>query len=177
MKLQNKVINMMVMSFLFMLAVVGCSSGGASDGVEPDVESSTSLDGTSWVLQEFGPDDGRTPVLPNTAVTLLFEDGRISGSANYNTFFADVTQEGSALSFGPIGSTRMACPEPIMQQENDFLAAMASVNHYVVAEGQLTLTYDGGLLFFATAPAEADENIKTLFVNKKNMKSMNLTSN
>lgn len=155
MKLQNKLAKMMVMSFLFVLMLVGCGSAG-SDGqpAEPEIESSTSLNGTSWVLQEFGPDGSRTPVLPDTSVTLTFEDGRISGSANCNTFFADVTQEGSALSFGPIGSTRMACPEPIMQQENDFLAALALVNHYVVAEGQLTLTYDGGLLIFATAPTE-----------------------
>ncbi len=153
MKLQSIWVKMIVLSSL-LLAVIGCSAAGAGDNVEPDVESGASLNGTSWVLQEFGPDGSRTPVLPDTTVTLLFEDGRISGSANCNTFFADVTQSGSELSFGPIGSTRMACPEPIMQQENDFLAAMASVNHYVVAEGQLTLTYDGGLLIFATAPAE-----------------------
>ncbi len=170
MKLQNSFAKMIVMSFLFMFAVVGCSSpGGNGEAAEPDMESSTRLDGTSWVLQEFGPDGSRTPVLPDTSVTLVFEDGRISGSANCNTYFADVTQSGSELSFGPIGSTRMACAEPIMQQENNFLAAMATVNHYVVAEGQLTLTYDSGLLVFTTAPAgemeeDADGTIKTLFV-------------
>lgn len=173
MKLQSKLVKMILWSFLLAFAVVGCGSAGSGDNVEPDIESSPSLDGTSWVLQAFGPDGSQTPVLPDTTVTLLFEDGRVSGSANCNTYFADVTQDGSALSFGPIGSTRMACPEPIMQQENDFLAAMASVNHYVVAEGQLTLTYDGGLLIFATAPAgetedevdaDADGTIKTLFV-------------
>ena len=157
MKLLNKFAKMMIMGLLFMIVAVGCGSSGSDGGaLEPEIESGTSLDGTSWVLQEFGPDGDRMPMLPDTSVTLVFEDGRISGSANCNTFFADVTQSGDALDFGPIGSTRMACAEPIMQQENAFLAAMSSVSHYVVAEGQLTLTYDGGLLVFATAPAEGD---------------------
>lgn len=175
MKLQNKFAKMIVMSFLFMFAVVGCSSSGGNEAdAEPDMESSTSLEGTSWVLQEFGPDGSRTPVLPDTSVTLMFADGRISGSANCNTYFADVTQSGSELNFGPIGSTRMACPEPIMQQENNFLAAMATVNHYVVAEGQLTLTYDGGLLIFATAPAEAAPDSSSLEGTHWNLVSLGM---
>ncbi|MEZ4591609.1 MAG: META domain-containing protein [Chloroflexota bacterium] len=173
MKMQTKLAKLFLMSFLFMLGLVACGATGfAGETAEPEMDSSASLNGTSWVLQEYGPEGNLKPLLPDTSVTLMFEDGRLSGTATCNTYFADFSQSGNTLNFGPIGSTRMACLEPITQQENEFLAAMATVKQYVVAEGLLTLTYNDGILVFATAPAEGDAGptdettgeSKTLFV-------------
>lgn len=172
MKLQTRLAKILLVTSLFMLALVACgATDSAVSPTEPAIESSASLNGTSWVLQEFGPEGDLKPLLPDTSVSLMFADGRISGTATCNTYFADFTQSGDALNFGPIGSTRMACLEPIMQQENDVLAAMATAKQYVVAEGLLTLTYNNGLLVFASAPTEesgvTDDTAagsKTLFV-------------
>lgn len=154
MKMQIK---LFLMGLLFVLVLVACgTSDSAGETAESEIESSASLNGTSWILQEFGPEGELKPLLPDTSVTLMFADGRISGTATCNTYFADFTQSGDTLDFGPIGSTRMACLEPITQQENEFLAAMATVKQYIVAEGLLTLPYNDGILVFATAPAEGE---------------------
>ena len=39
----------------------------------------------------------------------LSQAGRITGQAPCNSYFADITVEGEALTLGPIGATRMAC--------------------------------------------------------------------
>lgn len=169
MTFQSKFVRALIMSLLFMIAIGACSSAGAGGDVEPGVDSEADLMGTSWILESFGPEDGLTAVLPNTSITLNFADGGINGSASCNSYFANVNQSESSLSFGPIGSTKMACPDPIMQQENDYLAALAAVDSYTLTGNQLTLHYeDGRLIFIAWSEAEvnADQEgtIKTLFV-------------
>ena len=120
-----------------MLAVVACSSAAAD------------LDGTKWALKEFGEEGGETAVLLNTTITLNFEDGQIGGSSGCNSYFGDVVITGETLSISEIGSTLMAClDEGVSQQEVDFLAALAEVSSYTLAENQLTLQYDGGVLVF-----------------------------
>jgi heat shock protein HslJ len=173
MKFQNKFVNMLKMSFLLLWAITACSPGGSGSDVEPDVESETILEGTSWVLDEFGPEDALTAVLPDTPITLNFADGGINGSAGCNSYFGVFTQSGSSLTFGAIGSTKMACPDPTMQQENEYLAALGAVSSFTLDGDQLTLAYEDGRLIFTEGPVEdandeadmdEEEAIKTLFV-------------
>lgn len=173
MKFQNKFANLLIMSFILLLALAACSPGGSGSDVEPEVDSVAALEGSSWVLNEFGPEEGPTAVLPNTPVTLNFADGGINGSAGCNSYFGEFTQSSSSLTFGAIGSTKMACPDPLMQQENEYLAALGAVNSFTLEGDQLTLEYEDGRLIFtegtveeANDEAEVDEaeTIKTIFV-------------
>ena len=172
MKLQNmlrtKFINVLIMSLLFMLAVAACSPAGAGSEVEPGFDSEADLTGTQWILDTFGPKDSLTAVQPDTTITLQFEEDGINGSAGCNSYFGSATLSGSTLSFGPLGSTKMACPEPIMQQETDYLAALGTVNGYTLVDELLTLQYEEGVLIFTadvvTEEADVNEDSKTLFV-------------
>lgn len=62
--------------------------------------------------------------------TLTFEAGRAAGFAGCNRWFASVTQDGEALRFGNVGTTRMACTaEPAAAAERNFLAALAATRY------------------------------------------------
>lgn len=151
MKLQNKLVKIIMISFLLVLAVVGCSA--ADDGVEPEVESSISLEGTSWVLVSFGPTDNVTAVLPDSEPTLNFEEGQVNGHASCNSYSGEVTLgEDGTMTVGMLASTLMACAdEAMMQQEADFMTALSQVTSYTLSGSQLTLHTADGVLNFVVA--------------------------
>lgn len=82
----------------------------------------------AWIVD--GYNDGKSGVVPpieGTELTATFtEDGTVSGSAGCNQYNGSYTLDGDKLSIGPLTTTKMACPEPIMAQEQAFLAALQS---------------------------------------------------
>ena len=109
------------------------------------------LAGTDWLL---GSVEG-TPVVSGTNATLLFAEQEVGGNGGCNRFFTDYTTDGvSALSFGPIGSTRMACDEATNALEQSYFTALGAVTGYTLGDGTLELTNATGeaeLTFGATA--------------------------
>ncbi|MFO1147270.1 MAG: META domain-containing protein [Alsobacter sp.] len=101
------------------------------------------LAGRDWTLASLAgtpvASDGRPASLAFTA------DGQVSGSSGCNRFTGRFTLTGETLSFGPLAATRMACPEPLMQQESRLFAILAAVRGFQIAEsGDLVLlTVDG----------------------------------
>jgi heat shock protein HslJ len=86
------------------------------------------LAGTTWLLESLGPSGNPRPPLTTTEVTLAFsDDGRVSGNAGCNAYFGQyVWGADGTLSVSGLGSTKMLCHEEgVMQQEQDFLAALS----------------------------------------------------
>ena len=73
------------------------------------------------------------------AFTLTFsEDGKVNGKTDCNSFFGTYTIEGSKISFGPLGATRMFCEN---SSEGEFLALLEKVTaHSFDTNKSLTLT-------------------------------------
>jgi len=71
--------------------------------------------------------------LPRDAgTTIAFSpDGGLAGDAGCNRFFGSYALEGG-LTIAPMGLTRMACPEPAMQAEAAFVAALGRVSGYAM---------------------------------------------
>jgi heat shock protein HslJ len=68
-------------------------------------------------------------VLASTQLTVRFDtEGRVTGSAGCNNYFAGYETHDETITIGPPGATRRFCAEPqgIMKQEADFLAALHS---------------------------------------------------
>ena len=65
-------------------------------------------------------------------------DGSFSGKA-CNSFRGTYTMNGAEVTFGPAAATKMACAEPVMQQEQNLFQAFENVATY-------TITDDGSLL-------------------------------
>jgi len=117
------------------------------------------LNGTSWVLQDFNFD--QQPVSPDTEITAEFADGQISGSAGCNNYNAPLSSDGGqALTVGPVISTQVACPEPQMSEETEYLAALQGAMQWSYLSGKLALTYQnqdgsiGTLVFESQASAD-----------------------
>lgn len=122
--------------------------------VEPSEGALTPLNGTRWWLVSIGP---RT-ILPGTQTTAEFTinadgvTGRISGSAGCNTYNSDIT---GVLRVGPVATTKLFCAEPagLMDQEFEYLAALAVANSFAKANNQLLISTQKGLLVFYNSPA------------------------
>jgi putative lipoprotein len=103
------------------MLLAGCSTAGPGGSGQ----TSAPLAGTSWLAQDIdGPG-----VLAGVQSTLLFDAAkRISGRAACNQYFGAVERGGGgALRLKPAGATRMACLEPVMEQERRYLEALGAV--------------------------------------------------
>jgi len=106
------------------------------------------LAGTAWGVTAIGAVGG-------TGATLIFTEDGAGGFAGCNNFNADYTADATALSFGPIMTTMMACEQPVMDFETEYLTALASVASYTTDGKTLTLTDASGaeaLTYAAQAP-------------------------
>lgn len=108
------------------------------------------LAGTSWTLSAL---DGAGPAEGGRPATLEFNsEGGLAGSTGCNRFFGGYSVDGAALTVGQMGSTRMACPEPLMAQEMVFLEILGAAVEYAVDGDTLTVTAaDGRTIAFARA--------------------------
>ncbi|UPT63594.1 MAG: META domain-containing protein [Hyphomonadaceae bacterium JAD_PAG50586_4] len=98
-------------------------------------EAAVNLNGTSWREASGG----------EHAPTIAFADGRASGHAGCNRWFAGVTHgEGVAMTFGDAGLTRMMCEPARMEVERRFMAAIRETQIAVVQDDTLILRDIGG---------------------------------
>jgi len=103
------------------------------------------LGGTSWTLASIEALGASTGTLPGADITLDFSaDGQANGAAGCNTYNGTYTLTGDTLTFGPLITTRMMCPEPIMKQEQAYLAMLSNPSTVKLETNSLTLTFDGG---------------------------------
>ncbi|MGR9114850.1 MAG: META domain-containing protein [Gammaproteobacteria bacterium] len=108
-----------------------------------------SLVGTKW--RAVGINNGQGGVVNdnNTHLsTAQFEDGEIKGNAGCNQFSASYTEHGRQIMIGPARTTRKACSEEgIMEQENQFLDALGRVSYYEITAERLSLRDQKGVLW------------------------------
>ena len=113
------------------------------------------LDGTSWrllSLESMSDQQSTTSVDDPSRYTVEFgTDGRAAFRIDCNrgnsTWRADAASSDSgSLSFGPIATTRMACPQPSL--EHEVSTALGYVRGFLIKDGRLhmSLLADGGIL-------------------------------
>lgn len=113
------------------LGLAGCSL------VEEETDAQAErLYGRTWIAELLGGEPVPSGVKPSLVVE---SDGKVSGHAGCNGYFGSVIIAGDAMSFGNLGSTRMACTEPAMSQEGRLLEALDSTRGYRLQDGDLVL--------------------------------------
>ena len=112
--------------FIFTLPRSGTVEGGDAWGAATTPGAAFNLSGTEWQLEGMGgvaADHGKA--------TLSFpEAGKVAGNGSCNRFFGSSEINGDAIKLSAMGSTRMACPEAIMNQESKYLEALQAAERF-----------------------------------------------
>lgn len=85
-----------------------------------------------WTVTEISGD----PTVGERPPTIGFDpaESRVAGHGSINRFFGGYELEGDQITFAALGSTLMAGPEELMDQEHRFLRTL---------QGTMTVTVDG----------------------------------
>lgn len=98
------------------------------------------LQSADWMIEDI---DGRG-VVDGSAASLTFgPDGRLSGNATCNRILGEYNEKDGSISLGPVGTTMMACPDALMEQERRVLEILAGTVSYEITE-------DGALILNGT---------------------------
>jgi heat shock protein HslJ len=135
-------------SGLIALAIVGALAL-AGCGTEPAVP----LETTFWVCAQISADGELTDVLGDSFIDLYLQNGQATGSSGCNRYNGAYAVDGDSITIGPLMSTLIACEEPLMEQEQAFLAALEAAEAYSIEGETLTLSGADGA---ALAVFEAD---------------------
>ena len=88
---------------------------------------------------------GEEAIPANSGIYIQFEvDGSIKGNAGCNGFFGSLEQRNSGVGVGPLGATRMACPDPIMSREMSFIDAVQKMASFQSTSDSLSLLDEEG---------------------------------
>jgi heat shock protein HslJ len=144
------------------LQPVSSAPPASSSGAEKNAETASSapLLGTTWRLTELSGKPPAQATGKNFAQLVL--DGsqnRYSASSGCNRLTGTIELKGDSLNFGAGASTMMACPEPLMTQEQAFTKMLQSVTGYRVSGRTLELLAGDKTVakFKAAKPAPAAE--------------------
>lgn len=118
------------------------------------------LAGTSWLVEDL---EGRG-VIDRAQTTLVFDaDGGVVGSTACNRYRgpAEVTEPDGTLTFGPLATTRRACPAAVMDQEQRFLDALGRTVRYAIDDRGFLLLYDAAGTLVVTASPFTEPDSET----------------
>lgn len=135
-----------VLAFALALGTAGCESAISND------ETNDPLASRDWVaLSILGK-----PVIKPGGVTMSFGEGRVSGRGGCNRYSGTADYANGAIKVGPLISTKMACMEDgIMQQESAYLNALQGATRYTIGgDGKLTIATGGGAIVYDPSPRQ-----------------------
>jgi len=105
-----------------------------------------------WMLESYGAPGNLREVLEDTEITDTFDSAeeKVTGSAGCNNYFGSYEINKNDLAIiPPIGSTMMACPEPIMEQERGYLEVIEAAESYEIEDSKLRINCGEQVLIFS----------------------------
>lgn len=143
---------------LILLAASACKAPVVSSAVS---DTDMPLESTTWKLTEL---DGRAVEVRSEQREPHFvlepeshesgesgeeteeRTGRLVGSGGCNRISGGYVRDAESIHIGPLISTRMACPEPIMSTESGFLLALETADRYEIDGDVLLLIEEDSVL-------------------------------
>jgi heat shock protein HslJ len=115
------------------------SSAPAAPEAQVPATPAVALEGTEWRLVDIGgqPAPAGADSTRHPGFTLLADGRKVQGSAGCNRMKGTYKLGGKKLKFGPLATTRMACPA--METETAFLKALEATTRYELSGSSLTL--------------------------------------
>jgi heat shock protein HslJ len=107
-----------------------------------------------WDVSSFLlPPSTVTSPLEGTKLEVVFGIASVGGSSGCNTFSGTYGTNGTTVRISPLATTRIACDQPVMDQETAFLAALQGVARIDYRGSQVNLTdRQGHLVVGLTRP-------------------------
>jgi heat shock protein HslJ len=98
------------------------------------------IEGIRWYLTEVGGSPV-SPLAGDKQPHMLLDpaENQATGFAGCNHFFGSYELDGSSLTFGPMGATRMACPDLETGLEASVFEALENTRQWKQAGGELLL--------------------------------------
>lgn len=94
------------------------------------------LSQTSWRAVAIA---GAPPATDTPSTLTIDADGAISGNTGCNSYFGQAEVTDQTITITGLGTTRMACPDPQMQQERAFLEALGKAQGWQIEDQALSL--------------------------------------
>jgi heat shock protein HslJ len=129
------------------LVAAACSTSGGTGGT---------FEGTTWLLKTYSSGSSLVNIPPGVASDAVFTGGKASGVLVCNSFTAPYTASGSALTFGAVAATMMACPDTSPGVETAIVTAMGNAATYTASKTVLSMFDKNGakVLEYGAAPAD-----------------------
>ena len=131
------------------VAVFVSDANGMSSYATTRISIDARLDTSVWTLARINTQ----PLLPGTAITMQFKQGELAGYAGCNSYqgiyTADLNDDGTyTITVGPLTTSRLACPQDIMEQEQEYLTSLQQANRATIQENRIVLDSPPGNLEF-----------------------------
>jgi heat shock protein HslJ len=166
--MKKKILFLLLTVSMLVLSACSNSATGGPQAVTPssmtavsETETATpapaNLEGTEWTLVSYGKSSAPVKVVPGSNSSIQFKSGgQVSGSGGCNSFGGAFQANQEKISFSNLIHTEMACvDQQIMQQEQQYLAALETASTFNLAADQLTITYEQGQSALIFTPGTA----------------------
>ena len=161
MKNGSKVAQVVIGLVVLMLAAcmpITDDGGAAMPEAEAEAPMISFLNGR-WDVSELTVGGESVSLPENAGAFLLINDDQVSGSTGCNSFTGSATFNQGSVTFGPLATTRKACPEAAMTFESALLNALGSVTTYAGGRTSLSLSNDDGTTLIELTPQAAADAV------------------
>jgi len=129
---------------MFPLTLLAFCNISAAEGKIPEA---VGLEDNKWQLVEIN-EASVSSLAGEKQPYILFDSAqkKVTGFAGCNNFFASYEINGTSLKFGPVGSTRMACPDLEMNLETEVFKVLDKTRSWDIRDGRLLLLDESNVL-------------------------------
>jgi heat shock protein HslJ len=134
----------MVILLVLSFCLAGCGRGPA-------------LENVNWILLSYGDPETPYAVLPDTEITVRFNQGtqKIRGNSGCNWYTGDYEMKGDNLAVkGPFAVTEMWCGDEVDTQEKSYLEILLAAESYEVGQDILEIFCGDDVLYFGREETE-----------------------
>lgn len=130
----------LLVAALVMTTPIACAAGPATSPEASRPPVANGLTGITWRVVELSGHPAATALHGEQPFILFNEATRqATGYAGCNRFFGGYELDGTTLTFGPIGATKMACPDPEGGLETEFFKVLDATRSWRIVDGVLRL--------------------------------------
>lgn len=105
------------------------------------------IEGIEWILAEVNGNPVSAPAGEQKPLLNFDPDKKqVKGFSGCNNFFGSYKIFGASLTIGPVGATRMACPDLKMSLETAFMKALDETRAWEIQDGELLFLDAGEVL-------------------------------